>query len=51
MNVHLKQEAQDAVNDFWGSVPSNPKDRHFAYHLPNSLCLVEGGLALKERKI
>lgn len=51
MKVHLKREAQDAVNDSWGSVPPNPKDRQFAYHLPNSLYLVEGGLALKGRRI
>lgn len=49
MKVPLRQEAGDAVNDFWEPVPPNPKDRQFACHLPNSLSLVEGGLAQKGR--
>lgn len=51
MKVPLQQEAGDAVNEFWESVPPNPKDRQFAYHLPNSLYLVEGGLALEGRRV
>lgn len=51
MKVPLKQGARDAVNDFWESVSPNPKDRQFAYHLPNSLYLAEGGLTPKGRRI